>query len=320
VARVESAIRAGQAAGRSICLVGRSMHKVVGAAIATGILKNPPVFLSEEDAGYLPPEAILYLCTGSQGEPQAALARIASNGHRHVTLGEGDSVIFSSRVIPGNEVAIGQLQNRFVQRGVRLITDADAPVHVSGHPCREELRQMYQWARPRIAVPVHGEQRHIHEHAAFARSLQVPIALTPKNGDMIRLAPGEPAIIDEVPAGRFYVDGDMLVAAEDEAFRDRKRLAQEGALTVTFALSAKKNRIVSGPDVRARGLAGGADDAFDEALQAIADAAEAALDRLSAADLDDEDAAEEAIALAVRKVAAKRLNKRPLVEVVILRV
>jgi ribonuclease J len=320
VARIESAILAARDAGRHVCLVGRSMHKIVGAAISCGILKDLPAFLDESDAGYLPPERVLYLCTGSQGEPRAALARIAANDHRHVTLGAGDSGILTSRVIPGNEVAIGALQNRLAARGVRLITDADAGVHVSGHPCREELRQMYRWARPRIAVPVHGEQRHIHEHAAFARSLQVPIALTPKNGDMIRLAPGEPEVVDEVPAGRLFVDGERLVASSDDAFGERRRLAVEGALTVTLAVSLKRNRIVAGPDVRARGLAGADDRALEAALDAIAQAAEAAYERLTAAEIEDEDGAEEIIGRAVRKEAQRKLGKRPLVEIVLLKV
>lgn len=320
VARIDSTIRAAQACGRSVCLVGRSMHKIVGAAMSVGILKDIPAFVTEEESGYLPPEAVLYLCTGSQGESRAALARVASNQHRHVTLGEGDTVIFSSRVIPGNEKAIYALYDQLIARNVRVVTDKDAHVHVSGHPCRDELRQMYQWARPRIAVPVHGERRHILEHAALAQTLQVPETVTPRNGDMIRLAPGPAAVIDEVPAGRLYVDGDIVIDAGDDALKDRKRIGAEGQVTVSFAVSAKKRAIVSGPDVRVRGLSTGDEETFEAALDDLAAAAEAAYHRLSSAERQDDDAAEEAVVRAVRKAADKIWGKRPLVDAVILTV
>ncbi|MFZ4603209.1 MAG: ribonuclease J [Caulobacterales bacterium] len=320
VARLDSTIRAAHACGRSVCLVGRSMHKIVGAAMSVGILKDVPPFVTEEESGYLPPESILYLCTGSQGEERAALSRIASNAHRHVTLGRGDAVIFSSRVIPGNEKSIYALYDQLVGREVRVITDRDAHVHVSGHPCREELRQMYQWARPTIAVPVHGERRHILEHAAFAQSMQVPQTVTPRNGDLIRLAPGPAAVIDEVPAGRLYVDGDVMIDSDDEAMRDRKRLGSEGQLTISFAVSAKKHTIVSGPDVRVRGLSLGDDDALEAALDDLAAAAEAAYHRLSSAERKDDEAAEAAVVRAVRKAAEKVWGKRPFVDAVILTV
>lgn len=320
VARVESAIKAGVAAGRSICLVGRSMHRIVGAARSVGLLADAPEFVTEDEAGYLPPENVLYLCTGSQGEPRAALARIASGGHRHVTLGEGDTVIFSSRVIPGNEIAIHRLQDQLVARGVEVITDRDLPIHVSGHPARDELREMYQWARPRIAVPVHGERRHILEHAGLARALQVPEQVTPRNGDLIRLAPGPAAVIDETPAGRLYLDGSVMVPAETESLKERKRLGAEGQLTVTMAVSGKRNSIVSGPEVRVRGLPTGDDADLEETLEEIARVAESAFQRLPAGERGDSDAAEEAVMRAVRKAAERTWGKRPLVDVVILEV
>ncbi|MEL7130243.1 MAG: ribonuclease J [Pseudomonadota bacterium] len=178
VARVESVLLAAKAAGRSVCLVGRSMHKVTQAAKVAGLLSGLDDFVDEEEAGYIPPENILYLCTGSQGEPRAALGRIARGEHRHVTLGNGDTVIFSSRTIPGNEAGISQMQNQLADKGIRLITPKmlAEPIHVSGHPCRDELRRMYQWIKPQVAVPVHGERRHTLEHAEYARSLQVPDA------------------------------------------------------------------------------------------------------------------------------------------------
>ncbi|MBR9834257.1 MAG: ribonuclease J, partial [Alphaproteobacteria bacterium] len=223
VARVATVIEAARQAGRSVCLLGRSMHKITKAAVETGVIKNLPDLVDEENAGSFPDDKILYLCTGSQGEARAALGRIAYGEHRNDTLGEDDTVIFSSRVIPGNEKGIFAMQNTLAESGVRIITDRDRakPIHVSGHPARDELRRMYQWVRPQIAVPVHGERRHIVEHAAYARGLQVGQAVTPRNGDLIRLAPGKPETVDIVPNGRMYLDGNRMVPAGSEGLRER---------------------------------------------------------------------------------------------------
>jgi ribonuclease J len=317
VARVESTILAGEAAGRQVCLVGRSMHRIVGAAKSVGMLKTAAPFIGEEEASYLEGRRVLYLCTGSQGEPRAALTRIAMGDHRHVRLGEGDTVIFSSRVIPGNEVGIFALYNELAGRGVKLITEKQFPVHVSGHPAREELKEMYGWARPQIAIPVHGERRHLIEHAALARQLQTPQALSIRNGDIVRLAPGPAAVIDEAPSGRLYVDGSVLIEEGDDALRERKRLAADGLVTVMFVIGGKKRNIVAGPDVRARGLSAADDDEFETALDEIARTAEAAYTRLSPADRADEDTAEAAIVKAARKTAERVWGKRPHIEAVI---
>jgi len=320
VARVESAIYAAKAAGRTVCLVGRSMHRIVGAAQSVGLLKSAPEFIDEEDAGSLPRESVLYLCTGSQGEPRAALSRIAEGSHRHIALDDGDTVIFSSRVIPGNEQAIHALQERLSDRGIGIITDKDAPVHVSGHPCRDELRQMYAWARPKIAVPVHGERRHIVEHQKLAFELQVPEAIAPRNGDMIRLAPGPAEVIDEVPAGRLYVDGESIVVADSESLRDRKRLGAEGAAMVAMAVSAKKHQIMSGPNVTLQGVAMEDEEEMDLALDEIENAAEAAFVRLNHAERADDEVVEANVGRAVRKAVEKAFGKRPLVTVSVLRI
>jgi ribonuclease J len=318
VARVESAYLAAKAAGREVCLVGRSMHRIVGAAKATGVLPADLAFLTEEEAALAPDENVLYLCTGSQGEERAALSRIASGDHRRVSLGEGDVVLFSSRVIPGNETDIFALYEKLNERGVQVLTDKDAPIHVSGHPCREELRQMYNLVRPRIAVPVHGERRHILEHAKLARELQTPQAVTPRNGDMIRLAPGPAEVIDETPAGRLYVDGGMIIRSEDETMRERKKLARDGAVTVTLAVSGKKHSIVSGPEVRIVGLAAEDERRTDQAIEDLAEAAENAYAKLSNQERGDEDVAEEMISRAVRRAAERIWGKRPVVETVLL--
>ncbi len=320
VARIESAIMAAKAAKRTVCLVGRSMHRIVGAAQSVGMLQDIPAFVDEAESTELDPENVLYLCTGSQGEPRAALSRIARNEHRHVNLRQGDTVIFSSRVIPGNETAIHGLYNAFLERGVELITADDHPVHVSGHPGRDELKQMYAWARPRIAVPVHGERRHLIEHVRLAHELQIEQALAPKNGDLIRLAPGPAAIIDEVPAGRIYVDGQVIIEAADEALTERQRLGEEGAINIALAIGAKKHNIVAGPNATVRGLSMGDEEELEDALDELERVAEGAFSRLSHSDREDDEAVEANLVRAVRKAAEKLWGKRPLVDVSVLRV
>lgn len=319
VARVETTLKAARAAGRTPCLVGRSMHRIFNAAQSVGLLQDVPHVIDEDEAGTLPDENVLFLCTGSQGEARAALSRIARGEHRNVTLREGDTVIFSSRVIPGNESAIHQLYDQFLERGVELITaDNEHLIHVSGHPARDELKQMYAWARPRIAVPVHGEIRHIREHVKLAQSLQIPETVAPRNGDMIRLAPGPAAVIDEVPSGRLYVDGNVIVETEDDAIRDRKRLAAEGAVNIAFALT-EKNAIAAGPTVSVRGLTMPDEEDLELALEELEDTAKAAFSKLNHSERGDDDAIEASVVRAVRKAAERLWKKRPLVDVSILR-
>lgn len=318
VARVESVIKAAAMAGRSVCLVGRSMFRVVGAAKSVGLLSDAPPFITEDEANKLPPSNVLYLCTGSQGESRAALARIASGEHRNVKLSTGDSVLFSSRVIPGNEFAIHALWERFSERGVDVITDKQAPIHVSGHPARDELRQMYQWARPQIAIPVHGERRHLVEHAKLALELQTPHAIPARNGDIILIAPNGPAVIDEVPSGRLYVDGTVTLESDDEALQDRRRLGTEGAVVIAMTVSAKRHAIVSGPDVRVRGLSAADEEDLETLLDDMSRVAEAAFNKLAAADRADAEVAEAAVMKAVRRAAERAWGKRPIVDVIIM--
>jgi ribonuclease J len=319
VARMDTIIRAAQANGRRVCLVGRSMHRMAAAARHVGLFQGVQDFVSEEESGFFPNDNILYLCTGSQGEPRAALFRIADGTHRHVTLGQGDHCIFSSRVIPGNEVGIRNLQNTLAERGVRIHTDREHPgIHVSGHPCRDELKEMYQWVRPQIAVPTHGERRHLLEHAAFAKDLQVPQTVTPRNGDMVRLAPGRAEVIDEVPAGRLYVDGNVIVPASAEPLRERRHAAYNGVLTVALALD-DKGKLVSGPQVRAIGLPGDDEYPVADALDDLADEAEAALKKLKGEDRDDDETVEAAIKRVVKKAGQRIWDRRPVVEVTVLR-
>jgi len=319
VARMETAIRAAEANDRRVCLVGRSMHRMAAAAKHVGLLADAQPFVDEEDAAHFPKEKILYLCTGSQGEPRAALSRIAEGSHRNVTLSRGDSAIFSSRVIPGNEIGIFELQNKLAERGVNIITEHDRDIHVSGHPCREELRAMYNWAKPRIAIPVHGERRHLIEHADFARSLQVPMALAPKNGDLIRISADGPQIVDEVPNGRLHVDGNFITDADADSMRERRKLAYSGHIAVSLAITST-GELAAGPDVRAVGVADSRDYPLERFLDDLADAAEQAYERLGRRDRSDEEAAEEAIRRAVRKEANRIWGKKPIVDVTALTV
>ncbi|MCA6296389.1 MAG: ribonuclease J [Phenylobacterium sp.] len=319
VARMETAIHAGRAAGRKICLVGRSMIRMAAAARHVGMDVDSQGFISEAQASHMPPDQVLLLCTGSQGEPRAALSRIAEGSHPHIRLGAGDSVIFSSRVIPGNEIAIRNMQDRLADRGVRLITDHEHPgIHVSGHPCRDELADMYAWARPRIAVPTHGERRHLLEHAAFARDLQVPQTVAPRNGDMVRLAPGRAEVIDEVPAGRIYIDGGFLTPQDGEPLRERRIAASSGVLHAALVLDGR-GRIASGPQVRAIGLPGEPERPLEDLLDDLADAAEAAVRRLDGDQREIDAEVEAAISRALKKAAQRIWGRRPVVQTTLLR-
>ena len=317
---MDSIIRAAEANDRRVCLVGRSMIRMSQAARSVGLLADTGPFLTDAEARRRPKESVLYLCTGSQGEPRAALSRIADGSHPHVRLGAGDACIFSSRVIPGNEVPIRNLQNKLADRGVRLYTERDHPgVHVSGHPCRDELKRMYQWARPAIAVPTHGERRHLLEHAALARDLQISQTIAPRNGDMVRLAPGQAEVIDEVPAGRLFVDAGVVTAENGQALRERRHAAFNGMLTVAVAIDGRA-RVVGQPQVRGLGMPSDEDHPLDEALDDLADAASHALSRLSSGERDEDTAVEAALARAVKKEAWRIWKRRPVVEATVLRV
>jgi ribonuclease J len=316
VARLDTAIHAAEANGRRVCLVGRSMHRITGAAKSVGLLAQYQDFIDEEEAAYFPADKILYLCTGSQGEPRAALSRIAEGAHRNVTLGQGDCVIFSSRIIPGNERGIFELMNRLAGRGVSLITERDRHIHVSGHPCRDELAQMYAWARPNVAIPVHGELRHLKEHAAYAKTLGVPHSLEPFNGAVIRIDRQGAKIVDEAPAGRLYVDGNFVISDGHEAMRERRKLAVAGHITVAAIL--RDGALQNGLDLRAMGVPGEGEYDLDALLDDLADAAEAAFKRMGKRERRDEAAVEEVLRQAVRREAARIWGKKPAVDAIVM--
>ena len=310
VARLDTVAKAARKHGREIALVGRAMQKMVQAARDNGYLKDFPRTLDEVDAAQLPPSRVLYLCTGSQGEPRAALSRIAAGDHPHVSLGPGDAVIFSSRIIPGNELGIYELHNKLAALGVEILSADDHFVHVSGHPAREELAQMYRWTRPQIAVPVHGELRHMSEHARLARSLQVPQAVVISNGQMLRLAPGRAEIIDETPSGRVHLDGRVLVEEGAGFARARRALGMAGMIAVTLVLDGK-GRAAADPAILIEGIP-------EPVHAAVRTAVDEALSRHNPKRTDDDDL-KESVRRAARRAAADAWGKKPVTRVEVVR-
>jgi ribonuclease J len=317
VARVESIAVAAAAHGRHVALAGRSLWKIDKAARENGYLKDIPPFLDEHDAAHLPEEKVLYICTGSQGEPRAALSRIASDDHPHVVLRGGDVVIFSSRVIPGNEKDIYKLQNQFVRAGVEVVTEKDHFVHVSGHPGREDMTRLYSLVRPTIAVPVHGELRHLMEHADLARLCQVPKQMVIGNGDMLKLAPGEPEIVGQVQTGRLAMDGTRLVPADSVVLRDRNRMMYNGSAVVTVVFD-RAGKMLGDPQVSAVGLLDPEHEA--EEHEAVVEAVKEAVAELPAAARRDDEVTREAVRVAVRRHLKKSHGKKPLTDVHLVRV
>src|SRR4051794_25231887 len=229
-ARLQTIGRVAQETGRKVCIAGRSLERILRVAQATGYLQDFPPPIDFDEAMRLARSEVLVIATGGQGEPRAALGRVASGSHE-LKLVDGDTVIFSSRIIPGNEVAIGRIMNQLSELGVRIITERQAHVHVSGHPGRPELIEMYNWVRPAIVVPVHGEARHLAEHARLALSHGVTHAVVQENGDVIRLAPGDPKKIDEVRVGRLVLDGDVILPADGSTVNERRRIGYGGVIT-----------------------------------------------------------------------------------------
>ena len=315
VARVESIAKAAVAAGRHPVLAGRAVQRMVEAAQECGYLLDFPECIPERDAGYLPRDKVLYICTGSQGEPRASMAKIAGGEHRDIVLEEGDTAVFSSRVIPGNERAVGRLQNELLARGVEVITDQDVDIHVSGHPARNELVRVYQWVRPKIAVPVHGEIRHMVEHAALAKACQVPETVLAPNGTLVRLAPGPATVVDHVRAGRLARDGDVVAPVEGEALRERRKLLWNGAASATLVIDAQGQPLAD-PKVSLRGIA----DTEGELVRAAVTALEETLADLNAAERRDDGRIQDAARQAVRRVVRAHLGKKPLTDVHIVRI
>jgi ribonuclease J len=314
VARVESVALAARDAGRSVAVVGRSLLNLEAAARECGYLKGLPDFLSADDAGSIPDDNLLILITGSQGEPRSALARVAADTHPAIELGEGDTVLFSSRMIPGNERAIHLVQENLARRGVRVVTDEGTGIHVSGHPAREELRRMYQLVKPRYAIPVHGEWRHLSAHAALAQESQAtPILL--EDGDILSLAPGRPEVVDSAPVGRLVLDGSRVVPLNGGVLSARRRMLFNGVVVASFAVD-EQGRLRGAVRISAPGLF----EADDPEAARVTGEFSAALAELPAPLRREDAALAEAARAALRRALGRRLQKRPLVDVHMLRV
>jgi ribonuclease J len=310
-ARLQTIGRVALETGRKVCIAGRSLDRILRVAQSTGYLKDFPPPISFDEAMRLPKHEVLIIATGGQGEPRAALGRIAGGTH-DLKLSEGDTVIFSSRIIPGNEVAIGRIMNQLSDLGVRIVTERQAHVHVSGHPGRPELIEMYNWVRPEIVVPVHGEARHLAEHARLAISHGVRHAVVQENGDVVRLAPGEPRKIDEVRVGRLVLDGDVILPADGATVNERRRIGYGGLITVALPIG-EDGGLAGKPLIRPFGV-----PVVEDRDDFIADATDAATRAYSPGVA--EDAVRESVRLAVRRCATLWTGKKPLVEVMLLQV
>ena len=295
--------------GRKLCVTGRSLDRILKVARATGYLTDFPDTVDPDTAMRLPKNKVLIVATGGQGEPRAALARVADGSHT-IKLDLGDTVIFSSKQIPGNEVAIGKIQNTLAGKGVVMITERQAHVHVSGHPGRPELAQMYKWIRPQTLIPVHGEMRHMMEHARFALTEGVPHSLVQSDGDVIRLIPGKPEKIANASVGRLVLDGDVILPADGSTINERRKLAINGQIAVAVAIG-RDGRVLGRPQIRVNGV-----PVEEDRAAFIEDAAEAAADALKGQKREI-DRRREDVRLAVRRIATRWTGKKPIVDVLI---
>ena len=310
-ARLQTIGRVGRETGRQVCIAGRSLERILRVAQATGYLLDFPPPISFDEAMRLPRSEVLIIATGGQGEPRAALGRIASGTHE-LKLSEEDTVIFSSRIIPGNEVAIGRIMNQLSELGVKIVTERQAHVHVSGHPGRPELIQMYRWVRPQIVVPVHGESRHLAEHARLALANGVPQAIVQKNGDVIRLAPDGPKKVNEVRVGQLVLDGDVILAADGATVNERRKIGYGGLITVAMPVR-EDGKLAGKPLIRPFGVP--VEEDRDDFIADATDAATRAFDPTS-----NEEQLREKVRLAVRRCATLWTGKKPVVEVMLLQV
>jgi ribonuclease J len=318
VARIRSVAEAARQCGREVVVVGRAMQRVIDVARELGYLDGVPEFRSPEMYGYLARDRVVALMTGSQGEPRAALSRVAFDDHPEITLAAGDRVIFSSRTIPGNEKAVGRIINALARQNVEVITDRTHLVHVSGHPRRGEMATLYGWLKPMIAIPAHGEALHLTEHAAFARAQGVEHVVRAFNGDMVRLAPGEPEVVDRVPAGRLMKDGNVIVPSGDEGLAERRRLSFAGIATIAIALDSK-GEIAGDPEIAIRGMPA-LTLRGKPMIDVVVDAVTQTLGSLPKARRRDPDFVEDVVARGVRAAVNTAWGKKPQVSVLVVMV
>ncbi|MFK0683122.1 ribonuclease J [Ochrobactrum sp. BD67] len=318
VGRIRSITEAARDAGRQVLVVGRSMKRAISVATELGYMEGLPEYLSEEDYGYIPRENVVMILTGSQGEPRAALAKLARDEMRSLALTAGDTVIYSSRAIPGNEKAILDIKNRLIDRGIKIIGDEDALVHVSGHPRRSELRRMYSWVRPQILVPVHGEAAHLVAQGSLGAMEGIEQVAQVRDGDMLRLAPGKAEIIDEAPVGRIYKDGKLIGDEEEIGMVERRKLAYVGHVAVSVLLD-REHKIIDEPDLVTFGVP--EENAVGDLMEDILlDAAIEAIDSIPRVRRKDIELVRESVRRAVRAAANDAWGKKPVVTVFVNRI
>ena len=307
VARMETAFYCAEKTGRQISLVGRSMHRIFKAARQCGYLKNVIEPIDPRETKNISRDKIVYLCTGSQGEPMGAMMRISSYAHPDVFIEKDDAVIFSSKIIPGNEKKLYKLHNQLVKDGIEVISEESEFVHVSGHPNREDLREMYDWVKPQCVIPVHGEHRHMIEHMNFAKEMNVPNPVQVENGDIVKLFPGQPQVFDKAPSGRLYLDGKISVEEDSQSIKDRKNLSANGYMEITILIT-KKGKIHKKPVLTFRGLP--VYD-VDEFIYGLEEAIEKTTRTFSLGSKKQEYNLIDALKIACRKYTKEMTGKRP---------
>ncbi len=317
VARMESVFYCAEKTGRQIALVGRSMHRIFKAARACGYLQNVIEPIDAREAKKMSREKIIYLCTGSQGEPMGAMMRIANYVHPDVFLERGDAVVFSSKIIPGNEKKLFKLHNQLVREGVEVISEENEFIHVSGHPNREDLKDMYNWVRPKSIIPVHGEHRHMIEHVKFAKEMQVPFTIKVENGDIVKLSPGDkPEVFDRAPSGRLYVDGNIAVEEDSRSIKERKNISENGVLDVTILVTPKGN-IHNKPILNYSGLPVDNDDDYRYELENII---EKTTRTYSLNNQNQKDNIIDAVKISCRKITKEITGKKPFTSIKLIRI
>ena len=317
VARMESVFYCAEKTSRQISLVGRSMHRIFKAARECGYLKNVVEPIDSRDAKNIGREKIIYLCTGSQGEPMGAMSRIANYIHPDVFIERDDAVIFSSKIIPGNEKKLYKLHNQLVREGIEVISEENAFIHVSGHPNREDLKDMYKWVRPKSIIPVHGEHRHMIEHVKFAKEMQIPYTVKVENGDIVKLSPGDkPEVFDKAPSGRLYVDGNIAVDEDSKSIKERKNISANGFLDVTILITSKGN-IHNKPILNYSGLPINDDEEYKFELENMI---EKIARTFSLNNQKQKDNIIDAIKISCRKITKEITGKKPLTSIKLIRI
>ena len=317
VARMETVFYCAEKTGRQISLVGRSMHRIYKAARQCGYLKNIIEPIDPRDAKSFSREKIVYLCTGSQGEPMGAMSRISSSTHPDIFLEKGDAVIFSSKIIPGNEKKLYKLHNQLVKDEIEVISEDSEFVHVSGHPNREDLKDMYNWVKPKCIIPVHGEHRHMIEHVNFAKEMQVPFPIQVENGDIVKLSPGKtPEIYDKAPSGRLYLDGNVSVDESSQSIKDRKNLSNNGYIELTILVTPKGN-IHQRPILTFRGLP---ISQIDEFVNGLEDQIESTTKTFSLNSKKQETNLIDALKIVCRKYSKEKTGKKPFTNINLVRI